>query len=203
MSKKIVYAECPSPSTKEEYETCVESMFANVLSEENNMSWKSFSYSDQGESGFKDIKIYDKETPNCPLDAMKVTGTIPCSVDGLLNLFWDFEKRKAYEKDLIDVTLLEKISDNIEVIRTRYSAPFPVTSRQFVMVRAKIIKEGVAYLIGFSINHSACVEDSGYVLGVSRFNITIIRPTGMLLFLHNFAHISCIRFYVNYILLSF
>jgi hypothetical protein len=55
MSKKIVYAECPTPSTKEEYEAAVESMFANVISEENNASWKSYAYSDQGESGFKDI----------------------------------------------------------------------------------------------------------------------------------------------------
>jgi hypothetical protein len=38
----------------------------------------------------------------------------------LLDLFWNLDKRKAYEKDLIEAAVVEKISDNIEVIRTRY-----------------------------------------------------------------------------------
>lgn len=55
MAKRITYSEIPSPSTKEDYEKIVESMFAQVLAEESNENWKSYSYSDQGESGFKDI----------------------------------------------------------------------------------------------------------------------------------------------------
>jgi hypothetical protein len=55
MAKRIVYDECPSPNTKEEYAAIVESMFARVLAEEDNSSWKSYSYSDHGENGFKDI----------------------------------------------------------------------------------------------------------------------------------------------------
>ena len=58
MAKRIVYAECPSPVTKEDYESVVESMFALVLAEESNSSWKSYSYSDHGEAGFKDILTF-------------------------------------------------------------------------------------------------------------------------------------------------
>jgi hypothetical protein len=55
MVKTTVYAECPSPKTKEEYEAVVQSMFAAVLAEECSPAWKTYSFSDSGEGGFKVI----------------------------------------------------------------------------------------------------------------------------------------------------
>lgn len=56
MANVIVYSECPSPKTKEEYEALVQSMLAAVIAEEKNPdSWKPHSFTDNGDSGFSDI----------------------------------------------------------------------------------------------------------------------------------------------------
>lgn len=55
MVNTIVYPECSSPKTKEDYESLVQCMVAAVIEEEKNQDWKPFSFNDHGESGFNDI----------------------------------------------------------------------------------------------------------------------------------------------------
>ncbi len=53
--KEILYPECPTPKTKEEYEDLVRSFFLQIQREEEDPSWKAFNYVDPGEKGLKGI----------------------------------------------------------------------------------------------------------------------------------------------------
>lgn len=73
----VEYPECPSPTTPAELQALVDKKFAELEEAlKNNEGWNEIPVN---EPGHPDIKLYDKSFGG-GVDAVKVVGTLPCSV---------------------------------------------------------------------------------------------------------------------------
>jgi len=173
----VIYPELATARTKEEYEQLAKDKLEWVLGEETKES-PPLTFNDIGEQGLSDIMLYDRPAhPATPTEhGVKVVGTLPVPPKEVYETLWDLKLRKTIEVDLIDIVLVEKITDDIEVTRTRYSAPFPVTAREIVAVRYRVERDGVYYVISFSVNHNDVKSDSNYVRAVLHINALICKP---------------------------
>jgi len=86
--------------------------------------------------------------------------------------------KKTLEPDILEVQVVETITPEIDVVRTRYSAPFPVAPREFVAIRYRVAneKDNEFYILSFSINHKSVKSDSSVVRGVLHLNVVVIKP---------------------------
>lgn len=177
----VIYPELSSPQTKEDYTQLVKDRLKHVLEEElSSKQTTPLSFKDAGYKGWNDIRLFDKpSTPEQPnSQGATVTGTLPGSPKIVYDHIWDISIRKTLEPDLAIIEVVESITPDIEVIRTRYSAPFPIAAREFVAVRYRVAneKDNEYYTVSFSINHSAVKSDSNTVRGISSISAVILRP---------------------------
>eukprot|EP01111_Echinosteliopsis_oligospora_P004951 TRINITY_DN180_c0_g1_i1.p1 TRINITY_DN180_c0_g1~~TRINITY_DN180_c0_g1_i1.p1 ORF type:complete len:262 (-),score=71.99 TRINITY_DN180_c0_g1_i1:69-854(-) len=163
-----------SATTREEYEQLASEQIPIILSQEND-DWLPFKFHDSGLGSLSDVKVYEKEMPDTPIKGTKGTATIPSPASVVYELLWDVEQKKQIEKELLEVEIIETISPSIDIIRARYSAPFPVTPRELVVMRVKMEENGEYYIVSLSVSHPKCEETSKYVRA-SVTSAVIIRP---------------------------
>ncbi|KAL7719546.1 START domain-containing protein [Entamoeba marina] len=92
----------------------------------------------------------------------------------------DFETVKKYDKDLLVFEVLENVGgdDNIKIVRQCHSAPWPITSREFITLSNNYEENGVYYIIQGSINYPNYDKvDKKYVRGLKNLGM-VIKPEG-------------------------
>jgi len=130
---------------------------------------------DKGEGGLSDIQVFDANiNPTKP--GVRVVGTLPASPRVINELLWDIEFRRKIEKEAISIDLVEKITDDVVVVKTRYAAPFPVTAREVVCVCHTFERDGTYYNVAFSINHKGAKPDKNYVRAVFNVGLIVCQP---------------------------
>ncbi len=83
-----------------------------------------------------------------------------------------FEERKAIYDKLVSYESIEDVRPEIVVARSRFSAPFGITPREFLMMRSLGQLEDSTYVISVrSINRQDVPFDPNYVRGVSNSDI--------------------------------
>jgi len=178
--QEVVYPDLPTPQTKEEYLQLAKDKLKSVLEEELPKELLSLQFDDFGDRGWDGIELYDRppepDQPNC--QGVKVIGTLPGTPKEIYEFLWDVPTRKRIEPDLLEIEIVESIDNDLDVLRTRYGAPFPVSAREFVAIRYRFANEedNEYYIVSFSINHKAVKSDSSAVRGVLGVNALIIRP---------------------------
>eukprot|EP01100_Stratorugosa_tubuloviscum_P001570 TRINITY_DN1351_c2_g1_i1.p1 TRINITY_DN1351_c2_g1~~TRINITY_DN1351_c2_g1_i1.p1 ORF type:complete len:465 (-),score=208.45 TRINITY_DN1351_c2_g1_i1:169-1563(-) len=157
--------DCPTPTTREQYEALCERTLRRVKELVDASDWNAIDFADRPVG---DIQLFDKPT-STTFNIIKTQGTLPCSTEELYYYLVtdNLSARKEWEKEVLEMKVVEHITSDIKVIYSSYQAPFPVTSREFVAIQsANTETDGSIYIYGTSINHSSCRHNSRFVRGV-------------------------------------
>jgi len=177
--KPLVYPECPSPTTKEDYIALSEQKLKELKELVSSEDWNPIPFTEGDENTTSDIRLWDKETPDQPINCVKVSGTVPASPKEVLELCrtTDISIINKWDSDLLTMTSVEDIAENIKLIHSTYRAIYPVWPREFVAIRSWVEESnGVCYSWGTSINHSRFPEPKDHVRGVLLVSGWIIEP---------------------------
>eukprot|EP01102_Stenamoeba_stenopodia_P019640 TRINITY_DN7465_c0_g4_i1.p1 TRINITY_DN7465_c0_g4~~TRINITY_DN7465_c0_g4_i1.p1 ORF type:complete len:433 (-),score=109.06 TRINITY_DN7465_c0_g4_i1:87-1385(-) len=164
--------ECPEPKTKEEYEALANQTLKRVLDLIDGDGWDEVPITKRSDATNDDTRLFCKQ-PTDPSEGsshlLKTTGTIACSPSALYRAITsgDVQERQKWEKDLLELRVVEDVSKDIQVIYTAFRAPSPVASREFVAIKCQTKKDGRIISYGTSINHPACGLHPVYVRAVA------------------------------------
>jgi len=177
--KPLVYPECPSPTTKEDYITLCQLKLKELKELMSSEGWNPVPFSEGDEIPNSDIRLFDKESPDQPINCVKVSGSLPASPKEILELCrtTDISIINSWDTDLLTMTCVEDITDNIKLIHSTYRAVYPVWPREFVAIRSWIEEDdGTCYSWGTSVNHTGFPEPKEHVRGVLLVSGWVIEP---------------------------
>jgi len=167
--KALIYPECPSPVTDEDYISLSELKLQELKDLLASDGWTPVPFTEGDENPNSDIRIFDKETPNQPINTVKVSGVLPASPKEILEMCrtTDVNIINFWDQDLLTMACVEDINSNIKVIHSTYQAVYPVWNREFVAVRSWIEEaDGTCISWGTSVNHPKFPEPKEHVRGV-------------------------------------
>lgn len=182
----------PEPSTVEEYQKLCSETLEKILKLAEPLDDETLSELD---GGWEEIQVNGDRNGDTRLFSkapeegqgthlLKTTGTVACTPEALFHAISsaDVEERRRWEKDLLEFRIVEEVTKDIQVLYTSYRAPSPVTSRDFVAVKAKkrLVVRGEPRLISFgtSIGHSSCPLNPNYVRAVATSAFIISKVSG-------------------------
>jgi len=156
----------------------IDKAFKDLLDLDNAPDWTPLAYQDAGLGDLNDIKLFDRVVPNSTVSFGKSTATIPLAPKALFEKFWafNFEWIKTFDIDMKEIAKLLEVNSEVMLVRTRATAPFPVTPREFVLVRGRKEQDGALYIFTTSVNYAGSEVDAAYVRGVIPANGYIFRP---------------------------
>jgi len=115
----------------------------------------------------------------CGVKAVRVSGVVNAEPKRLfrsLCAMGDGGTRKTLESNLLEHTVLKEVTPEIKLLRRRYSAPFPLHPREFIVVNVHK-QVGDSYLLfSTSVSHFEYPETEDYVRGDMKVSGTILRP---------------------------
>jgi len=183
------------------HEKLVEEKFQYLMESMKGVKWKEANYFDVGCENLKDIVLSVKENEDTKeasgIMMVKACGTVPETPKRLFNFLssLDGDKKKYFDENLKEFTVVERISPNVEIHRLIYSAPFPVQSREFLLLNVKTEEADVNmtnntnnhtnhtntnkiyYLFSFSIPHKDYPEVEDYIRGDVKVNALLLYPS--------------------------
>jgi len=131
----------------------------------------------QLESGEPEVSLYDKPSVGSSFDTIKVIATLPISAQEAFDFFRDESKAKSWDADLLESVPHEKIDEDTTIYYLLYNTPFPITKREFVVVRHhKKYSDGSFLIANFSINHPSFKENSNAVRGATIISGWSLKP---------------------------
>jgi hypothetical protein len=182
-----LWGSAPSPTIFPELDTVkgtqdlvqlAEKAFQAILEAESSPDWEPYEYNDTGFNGLEDITIQERTLPDNNVGSTKVTGTIGCSPQALYNKLskYDLEWAQQFDTDLVEFTRLLTVGEDVALVLFRSKAPYPVTPREFVLVRGRKEMHGTYYIYSMSVNYEKAAYDANFVRGVVPHNAFILRP---------------------------
>jgi len=116
-----------------------------------DQGWKLFT------TEYPNIQSYEKLTDESPIKIIKATGKLNCSAEKIFHKIWDqtYEEKKKTDDSLLKDAVLEKIDDHTIITYQSYKAPWPVSSRDFLFLRSKVVEDGNIYQVDVSIEHNS------------------------------------------------
>lgn len=172
--KKVVYDDIPTPVTEEDYKQMFEKLREEVREwEKGEEGWNPV------EIPYDDITLYEKSTgDNSGVFWMKAVGIVQnCTPNDLFEINWelDLNKRSVWDKELLELKLVKKVVDNVEVTHSRVTTPVGVSNREFVDARTYFNEsDGTLTFLTSSIN-SDILQTSGTIRATSQSGM-ILRP---------------------------
>src|SRR5262249_19036739 len=109
----------------------------------------------------KDILMWVRPTPDCPIDSVKATVELPCSVEDALQLAQSVNADlvRLWDPDLVTLQVHKRIDEDLYIALSSYSLPWPLYPRRFltaqrVMVRPSITSKSESIALDRSMRHS-------------------------------------------------
>ena len=143
------------------YESQAAELLDRCLSEllallESNQGWE--------EIGTKDgVRGYQRSTPEGK-QLIRSIGTIPRSVEEIAAFILDNSKKKSWDGMCIESRNVKVFNETFKIVYERFSAPWPVSHRDFVFASRKFERPDGAILVGKSID-AGVPEERGVVRG--------------------------------------
>lgn len=87
------------------------------------------------------------------------------------------DSRKLWEPDILEVSTLQALNETMRIDYRAYSAPYPVTPRDFVSLTCRrSFDDGLCVTWGTSINYAQQPESDRFVRGVVEISALVVRP---------------------------
>jgi len=180
------YPELPTPKTEPEFQQVFEDKVKLLTTLSQDPKWVQIDYVDT--DGKTDIKLYDMSIPDSAVSFVKTETTLNIAAKTLFRLVQSklLATLKQFDKDLAAIKVVKEISSNLQILRTIYTAPFPVSDREFVVLRGGQTEDGTFVSVNTSINYGNLIDLPSTVRGVCSVAGWIIRSID-----ENHSH--CIR----------
>jgi hypothetical protein len=94
----------------------------------------------------------------------KSVGVIRKSAEAVRSLLWTYSRKKEWDENLEEIQVVQQFSDNFRIMYQRFNAPWPVSSRDFVLATRYQDVEGGILLVGRSVD-AGVPERDGIVRG--------------------------------------
>lgn len=94
--------------------------------------------------------------PGKSVEIVKASGLVPgIEPRTLRDLVYEqsFEEKKAADSSFLEEQVLEVVDANSKVLYQAYSAPWPVSNRDLVLLRSKWEENGTFYQVDISVSH--------------------------------------------------
>eukprot|EP01103_Thecamoeba_quadrilineata_P005016 TRINITY_DN14871_c0_g1_i1.p1 TRINITY_DN14871_c0_g1~~TRINITY_DN14871_c0_g1_i1.p1 ORF type:complete len:249 (-),score=49.08 TRINITY_DN14871_c0_g1_i1:131-838(-) len=170
--------ELPSPKTPEEYNHLIEEKGELMYSIIEDPRWTKIDFLED-DGSVSDVELSDLVFENNPLTFVRTRITYKISAERIFKLVQskELEEIKLFDKDMTSMRILEDVSENLVVLFTTYEAPFPVATREFLVLRGgKKDAKGNYVSINTSIQYQDVPEEAGNVRGVLNVGGWIITP---------------------------
>lgn len=171
----LEFEELASPSTAEDYRRLAAEALEEATALHNSPDWSRISFRDAA------VGLYQLDDPSSPLKVVKIEADFPASPKEM----WDFlcnddlSHRQQWEPELQELRQVEVIDETMDVVFQAYSAPYPITSRSFVALRAKKkLPDGTLLSYGKSINHADCPYNPAFVRGTATSAVYVTPKAG-------------------------
>ena len=110
----------------------------------NDPNWE-----DLGEADL--VQCYKKSLDN-GLNMFKAVGVIRKTPAEIRDLLWTYSRKKEWDPSLEHIYVVQQFSDDFRIIYQRFSAPWPVSSRDFVFATRYQDVEGGILIVGESVD---------------------------------------------------
>jgi len=165
------YDDALAKSRKESWDAIVRPNLAADGKGDAKLDWKFHSKE-------KDVDIFVRPDPNSPIQQTKGIGIInaPVGVAAFLSAL-DWDVRKKWDTQAEHNKVLEIIDPFTDICMSSFTAPWPVSSRDFVAVsRVEYLTGGGMWTWCTSVAHKDGAERSGYVRGTFYFSAMYFEP---------------------------
>jgi len=171
------YDGLPTPTSEEEYQIFSDEALDSV---QNSVSidgeWISI------DAIITRVCIEEKSVDGSDITSIRTRTTLEnVSIEEIVKCIHSptFDERKQVYDKLIFHEVVKEITPDIVVTRSRFSAPFPVTDREFLTMRSMKKLEDGSYVVSVrSINDESVPFDENYVRGESNSDIYIFPVDG-------------------------
>ena len=110
-----------------------------------------------------DIHCYKRTLEN-GINMTKGVGLINKSAEEIRSLLWTYNRKKEWDDSLEEIYVISQFSEDFRLIYQRFSAPWPVSGRDFVFATKYYSTEQGILIIGQSIDANIPIKD-GIVRG--------------------------------------
>jgi len=165
-------SDIPAPKSVEEFEKVAADTLKLMLSYEPDDGWNEL----EEREGFR---LLDKIIEGSSSHLAKAKGLMPGTPEKCLAILTDItlENRQKWDENLLFYNIPKQITDSIALTHLAFSAPYPVTSRDFCSLRViKKEEDGSYYVWGCSVVSDDVPESSEYVRGNAILSGWIFRP---------------------------
>ena len=110
------------------------------------------------------MEAWKKALPGKSVEVVKATGVIDgVQPEELRNKVYDqpFDEKKKSDDSFLEEEVLETVDDSTKVIYQAYSAPWPVSNRDLVILRSKREENGTYYQIDISTTNAKKPDPTG------------------------------------------
>jgi hypothetical protein len=123
------------------------------------------------------IKIHSKDHPDDPVRCFRGKGIIPATAEVLRLHLVQVDLRKYWDDMFLGGTYKIELTPTVRVCNYKFSAPWPVTARDFVIIAGeKITDDGAFVTVVNSIERDDIPVDDSFVRGVLKSSGFVIRP---------------------------
>jgi hypothetical protein len=175
-----IIPELPTPKSENEFRDLVQQKGSLLLSLVGDPKWTPIDYLDEY-GNISDIRLFEIQYENNPIAVVKAVATLKAPAETIFKLVQSskIDIVKQFDKDLMEIRPIKDIGDSVEVVQTIYSAPFPVSNRDFIVVRgSRKESDGTFLSINTSVNVPGVQEIPDFVRGACLVAGWIIRPDG-------------------------
>ncbi|KAH3767038.1 hypothetical protein Pelo_1103 [Pelomyxa schiedti] len=124
---------------------------------------------DHGEKSLPTLKMWQKMLPGSSFLAVKTAYTFDVSVDKMLQFLWDadFETRKQLSPELEAYRVVEELSPTLRVIQMKMSLPWPMSSRESLLITSHKRSGPNAAYYGCSCEHASVPATPGFLRAIT------------------------------------
>ena len=121
-----------------------------------------------------DIHCYKRTLEN-GINMTKGVGLINKSAEEIRSLLWTYNRKKEWDDSLEEIYVISQFSEDFRLIYQRFSAPWPVSGRDFVFATKYYSTEQGILIIGQSIDANIPIKD-GIVRGEVICSAYLLKP---------------------------
>jgi len=123
------------------------------------------------------ITIHSKDHPDDPVRCFRGKGIIPATAEVLRLHLVQVDLRKYWDDMFLGGTYKIELTPTVRVCNYKFSAPWPVASRDFVIIAGeKITDDGLFVTVVNSIERDDIPVEEGFVRGMLKSSGFVIKP---------------------------
>jgi hypothetical protein len=126
---------------------------------------------------FDGIHIHSKDIPNEPIRCFRGKGIIHATAEVIRLHLVQIDLRPYWDPMFLGGNYLMEITDNIRLVYYKFSAPWPVSSRDFVVCAGeKITDDGTVMSVVHSVTREEFPEVKDFVRGFLSYSGFVVKP---------------------------